>query len=117
MPLLGEPPEEWLSLSLAFVGGYGDAAGFVLAKTFTGHITGNLVLAAVSIASVDWRTTLSRLLAPVLFLCAASCTGVASYWRATGYPLWADFGNRADLIPTSNPSASQDSLDILVHLR
>jgi uncharacterized membrane protein YoaK (UPF0700 family) len=68
MALLGEPPEEWLSLSLAFVGGYGDAAGFVLAKTFTGHITGNLVLAAVSIASVDWRTTLSRLLAIVSFL-------------------------------------------------
>ena len=32
-----------LSLGLAFVGGYGDAASFVLAKTFTGHVTGNLV--------------------------------------------------------------------------
>ena len=35
-----------LSLGLAFVGGYGDAASFVLAKTFTGHVTGNLVSVA-----------------------------------------------------------------------
>jgi uncharacterized membrane protein YoaK (UPF0700 family) len=68
MSLFGEPPEEWLSLSLAFVGGYGDAAGLVLAKTFTGHITGNLVLAAVSIAAIDWRIALSRLSAIVSFL-------------------------------------------------
>ena len=31
----------WLSCGLAFVGGYGDAASFILAKTFTGHVTGN----------------------------------------------------------------------------
>jgi uncharacterized membrane protein YoaK (UPF0700 family) len=31
--------DTWLSLGLTFVGGYGDAAGFVLAKTFTGHVT------------------------------------------------------------------------------
>jgi uncharacterized membrane protein YoaK (UPF0700 family) len=40
--------DTWLSLGLAFVGGYGDAAGFVLAKTFTGHVTGNLVLGAIA---------------------------------------------------------------------
>jgi uncharacterized membrane protein YoaK (UPF0700 family) len=40
-------PDEQLSLGLAFVGGYGDAAGFILAKTFTGHVTGSLVLAAI----------------------------------------------------------------------
>jgi uncharacterized membrane protein YoaK (UPF0700 family) len=65
---LAELPEEWLSLSLAFVGGYGDAAGFVLAKTFTGHLTGNLVLAAASVAARDWRTTLIRFLAVGSFL-------------------------------------------------
>jgi uncharacterized membrane protein YoaK (UPF0700 family) len=48
----------WLSLGLAFVGGYGDAASFVLAKTFTGHVTGNLVLAAIAVAAHDWRATL-----------------------------------------------------------
>jgi uncharacterized membrane protein YoaK (UPF0700 family) len=36
--------DKWLSLGLAFVGGYGDAASFVVAQTFTGHVTGNLPL-------------------------------------------------------------------------
>jgi uncharacterized membrane protein YoaK (UPF0700 family) len=58
----------WLSLGLAFVGGYGDAASFVLAKTFTGHVTGNLVLAAIAVAAHDWRATLGPLSAMVTFL-------------------------------------------------
>ena len=60
----------WLSLGLAFVGGYGDAAGFVLAKTFTGHVTGNLVLAAIAVAAHDWRAMLGSLSAVVTFLIA-----------------------------------------------
>jgi uncharacterized membrane protein YoaK (UPF0700 family) len=63
-----KPPGDELTYSLAFVGGFGDAAGFVLASTFTGHITGNLVLAAVSIAARDWLTTLTRLSAVLAFL-------------------------------------------------
>jgi uncharacterized membrane protein YoaK (UPF0700 family) len=58
----------WLSLGLAFVGGYADAASFVLAKTFTGHVTGNLVLAAIAVAANDWRATLGHLAAIVTFL-------------------------------------------------
>jgi len=58
----------WLSLGLAFVGGYGDAASFVLAKTFTGHVTGNLVLAAIAVAAHDWRAMLGPLSAVVTFL-------------------------------------------------
>ena len=57
-----------LSLGLAFVGGYGDAASFVLAKTFTGHVTGNLVLAAIAVAANDWRATLGPFSAIVTFL-------------------------------------------------
>lgn len=60
--------DTWLSLGLAFVGGYGDAAGFVLAKTFTGHVTGNLVLGAISVAAHDWRSALGHLSAIVTFL-------------------------------------------------
>jgi uncharacterized membrane protein YoaK (UPF0700 family) len=60
--------DTWLSLGLAFVGGYGDAASFVLAKTFTGHVTGNLVLAAISVATHDWRAVLRHLSAIVTFL-------------------------------------------------
>ncbi len=58
----------WLSFGLAFVGGYGDAASFVLAKTFTGHLTGNLVLAAIAVATHDWRAMLGPLAAIVTFL-------------------------------------------------
>jgi uncharacterized membrane protein YoaK (UPF0700 family) len=62
------PPDKWLSFGLAFVGGYCDAAGLLLAKTFTGHVTGNLVLAAITIAAYDWRGTLEHLSAVVCFL-------------------------------------------------
>jgi uncharacterized membrane protein YoaK (UPF0700 family) len=60
--------DNWLPWSLAFVGGFGDAAGFVLAKSFTGHITGNFVLAAVSAAALEWRAALVPLSAVVSFL-------------------------------------------------
>jgi uncharacterized membrane protein YoaK (UPF0700 family) len=60
--------DTWLSFGLAFVGGYGDAAGFVLAKTFTGHVTGNLVLGAIAVAGRDWRAALGHLSAIVTFL-------------------------------------------------
>jgi uncharacterized membrane protein YoaK (UPF0700 family) len=60
--------DAWLSFGLAFVGGYGDAASFVLAKTFTGHVTGNFVLAAIAVAAHDWRAALGHLSAIVIFL-------------------------------------------------
>ena len=56
------------SIGLAFVGGYADASSYLLARTFTGHLTGNCVLAAVSAASKDLSLTLDRLLAVVVFL-------------------------------------------------
>ena len=60
--------DSWLSFGLAIVGGYCDAAGYVLAKTFTGHVTGAMVLAAISAAGHDWRTFLRHMLAITLFL-------------------------------------------------
>jgi uncharacterized membrane protein YoaK (UPF0700 family) len=57
-----------LSLGLAFVGGYGDAASFVLARTFTGHVTGNLVLGAIAVAAHNWQAMLEHLSAIVTFL-------------------------------------------------
>jgi uncharacterized membrane protein YoaK (UPF0700 family) len=57
-----------ISIGLAFVGGYADASSYLLARTFTGHLTGNCVLAAVSAASTDWYLTLDRLLAVIVFL-------------------------------------------------
>lgn len=62
------PPDKWLSFGFAFVGGYGDAAGFILAKTFTGHVTGNLVLAPITIAAHDWRDAFAHCSAVACFL-------------------------------------------------
>src|SRR5229473_6416372 len=63
-----ESANEWLSFGLALIGGYGDAAGFVIAKTFTGHVTGSLVLATIGVAAHDWRATLGHVSAVVFFL-------------------------------------------------
>ena len=52
MPSSIRQTDAWFSFGLAFVDGYGDAASFVLAKTFTGHVTGNLVLGAIAVAAV-----------------------------------------------------------------
>ena len=68
--------DRWLSFGLAFVGGYCDAAGFVLARTFTGHVTGNLVLAAIAVVARDWRALLEHLSAIVTFLIGISLSMV-----------------------------------------
>ena len=68
MNSLVHPPDKWLSFGFALVGGYVDAAGFVLAKTFTGHVTGNLVLAAIAIVAHDWRHTFAHFSAVTCFL-------------------------------------------------
>ena len=57
-----------ISIGLAFVGGYADAASFLLAQTFTGHLTGNCVLAAVSAASKEWNLAARALLAAGVFM-------------------------------------------------
>lgn len=58
----------WLYLVLGFVGGYGDAAGFVLARAFTGHATGNLVLGAIAAAGGNFPNALIHFSAVVIFL-------------------------------------------------
>jgi uncharacterized membrane protein YoaK (UPF0700 family) len=63
-------PEDWLPYELAFVGGYCDAGSFVLTKTFTGQVTGNLVLAAIAVAAHDWRSLLAHFSAIGAFLLA-----------------------------------------------
>ncbi len=65
-----------ISVGLAFVGGYADASSYLLARTFTGHLTGNCVLAAVSTASGDWSLTLDRLLAIIVFLAGILCSSI-----------------------------------------
>jgi uncharacterized membrane protein YoaK (UPF0700 family) len=78
----------WLSLGLALVGGYADAASFVLAKTFTGHVTGNLVLGAIAVARHDWRAALGSLSAIItFFIGVVLSTLIARYLKA--WPLFS----------------------------
>jgi uncharacterized membrane protein YoaK (UPF0700 family) len=79
------PPEKWLYFAFAFVGGYGDAAAFVLAKTFTGHITGSLVLAAIAIAAHMW-TSVAVHLSSVLFFLAGVFASVRIERVLVAYP-------------------------------
>src|SRR5262249_43234121 len=62
------PHIAWLTFVLGFVGGYADSASFVLANTFTGHVTGAFVLAAISAASHDWSTYWVRITGIPVFL-------------------------------------------------
>ena len=64
----GPATGSWLYCVLGFIGGYGDAAGFVLARSFTGHATGNLVLGAIATATADFRSALIHFSAVVAFL-------------------------------------------------
>ena len=64
----GEGTAFGISIGLAFIGGYADASSYLLARAFTGHLTGNCVLAAVSAASKEWYLMLDRLLAVIVFL-------------------------------------------------
>jgi uncharacterized membrane protein YoaK (UPF0700 family) len=73
-----------LALGLAFVGGYCDAASFILVRTFTGHVTGNFVLGAIKVATSDWRGALAALLAiscflAGIFLCVIIAKRLATY--------------------------------------
>jgi uncharacterized membrane protein YoaK (UPF0700 family) len=79
--------DAWLSFGLAFIGGYGDAASFVLAKTFTGHVTGNLVLAAIAIAARNWRAVLEHVSAIVTFLIGIFLS-VVILRRLKAWPSW-----------------------------
>jgi uncharacterized membrane protein YoaK (UPF0700 family) len=81
-------PDKWLSLGFALIGGYGDAAGFILGKTFTGHVTGNLVLAPISLVAHDWRAFLAHLSAVACFLAGiplsvlvARLSGTSPFWQ------------------------------------
>ena len=66
------------SATLAFAGGYCDASSYILANCFTGHITGNLVLAAISLAGRDHQNLAIRLVALAGFLAA---TGLGQLLR------------------------------------
>jgi uncharacterized membrane protein YoaK (UPF0700 family) len=73
--------ETLAAVLLAAVGGYGDAASFLLVHCFTGHVTGNLVLTAIGLttsAGHAWEP----IFAVVCFLLA---TALAQRIRTPGF--------------------------------
>lgn len=78
MPAYREDDDRWLTFGLAFVGGYCDASGFVLGSTFTGHVTGNLVLVAIAAVARDERSVLRNLAALLTFLLGVTLTAVTA---------------------------------------
>ncbi len=80
----------FLSTALAFVGGYTDAATYVTSQVFAGHLSGNLVLAAVSLLSRDWRSSTIRcaaLLSMLLAIAASTLLDAESVRNARISPL------------------------------
>jgi uncharacterized membrane protein YoaK (UPF0700 family) len=104
--------DTWLSFGLAFVGGYCDAASFVLARTFTGHVTGNLVLAAIAVAAHDWRAVLEHLSAIVTFLMGISLS-VVIVRPLEAWPSWrllpVIMGMEVILIVTASLALASDT--------
>jgi len=64
-----------LPIALSFSGGYADASSYLIASSFTGHITGNTILAALAVGSGDVHTLIIRLVAIACF-CAATYAGL-----------------------------------------
>ena len=57
---LGPRPKAWLSVALAWVAGYVDAAGwFVFAHIYTSHMSGNTASLGQSVALAEWRKACS----------------------------------------------------------
>jgi uncharacterized membrane protein YoaK (UPF0700 family) len=94
-----------LSYELAFIGGYGDAASFVLTKTFTGHVTGNLVLAAIAFTVHDWRSVLGHLSAIVTFLIGI-ILGVLILRSLSVWPSWRSLPSTMVIVATLISAAS-----------
>lgn len=84
-----QSPDRWNCFGLAFVGGFGDAAGFVLAKTFTGHVTGSFVLGAIAIAAHDWRGVFAHFSAAASFLAGIPLSAVIGLTLASSRLLLA----------------------------
>ena len=57
-----------LTLLFGFVGGYADAASYLLLQSFTGHVTVNSVLFAISLVSRNWPLAALQFWAVACFL-------------------------------------------------
>ncbi len=73
------------ALSLySFAGGYADASGYLIAHSFTGHVTGNLVLFVIAAVGRDFNGIAHTVTAIVIFL-AATALGQSMLAQAKGF--------------------------------
>ncbi len=63
---------------LSGAGGFADAGSYVRIHSFTGHITGNAILAAVYLVDANWRGMVACLVATAAFLAG---TAWGTRWR------------------------------------
>ncbi len=69
-----------IAFLLAFVGGYADAASYLLTKSFTGHLTGNTVFLCLHLVQGAWREAASNALAIAAFVAGTA----GAEWMAVG---------------------------------
>ncbi len=67
-----------ISLVLTGAGGFADAGSYVRIHSFTGHITGNAILAAVYLVDANWADMAACLVATAAFLAG---TAWGARWR------------------------------------
>jgi uncharacterized membrane protein YoaK (UPF0700 family) len=66
-----------ICLILALIGGFADAGSYVMVGSFTGHVTGNTVLAMIALAEAHWTQALSSGLAVLAFMAG---TTIGALW-------------------------------------
>ncbi len=81
----GSPDKRFFAVSflLSFAGGFADAGSYVFVGSFTGHITGNSILTAVSIIKHDWSQAFTSVLAVISFM-GGTTIGLAWIKGGTG---------------------------------
>ncbi len=68
----GKPNAMLIDFALASAGGYADAASYLLAGSFTGHLTGNTVLSAIALGGGNLHKLFLPVLAVTLFVCGTA---------------------------------------------
>ena len=87
--------KELMLVFYAFAGGFADATSYLSFRTFTGHVTGNLILLMVAAAQRDWSASAIRHIAVSCFLLA---TRVGSRLAAHSRPTVTVFGCQVALL-------------------
>ncbi len=93
----------------AFGGGYGDASGYLLVQTFTGHVTGNLVLLALALPDGHWAQIAPRCMAITVFLAATTLGFLMVSWNKARAAALMFVVQAVLLLAMCTPAARQSS--------